>query len=166
MGLHIAVLLIQIMVAAFLHCCVVPSLFHIHSCDWIVYKNLAFNVLLAHNNPAGHLKISLLSIQRNTPSFSQRIPHCSCSYSRRESLPHSRARTHATQQMTEMTFQPIQNNAGMFPPFIIKLVICWQYFLNSAVIVLFSQLSDIPSFFSSSPLKCLALSCLIAFRLY
>jgi len=38
MGLHIAVLLIhgKIMVAAFVHCCVFPSLFHIHSCDWIV----------------------------------------------------------------------------------------------------------------------------------
>lgn len=55
-----------------------------------------------------------------------------------QSLPHSRAQTRATQPMTEMTFQPIQNNAGMFSPFIIKLVICWQYFLNSAVIYSYS----------------------------
>ena len=73
----------------------------IELCD--KYKNLAFKVLLAHNNAPGHLKVSLLSIQRNTPSSSQRIPHSCCSYSGRESLQHSRAQTLATQQRTEMT---------------------------------------------------------------
>lgn len=42
----------------------------------------------------------------------------------------SRALTLATQQPTEVTFQPIQNSVGMFSPCIIKLVICWQYVLN------------------------------------
>jgi hypothetical protein len=45
----------------------------IELCD--KHKNLAFTVLLAHNNAPGHLKISLLSIQRNTPQVSAKEYH-------------------------------------------------------------------------------------------